>query len=508
MRQGPFSTTFLDPMNVAQARGAQAKSPFDEAFKTIERMRQKDVTNLPERPEPVDNPFKNPLVMIGMSMQGKSADAIAMGNQIERVNQQRMDRYNEQVLNAHNYEQLRKSRLAMRLADLKVAGAREQQDAVEAALNRYQSDKQFAAAQQAQSERDAAIQARHDEDAELARRRLELAEKQFEISNNQLLEGAQMHRDLLKTDPQYAVLSRKRDALAAGEMVEQVKNEAGQDVLVQRSFATMDPEERESALNDLQAELLAGIRGRFTGLDKYVEAQTELINDLIEVHRGITPDETAQMRPPLAPPAGEMEGPQNLSIEEQRARLATGAQFRNVRARPAPDVNPRNARSVINFFEEFSEFLSPAESLEFEKFRDERNKMGFLERLSDLEGIGNLPVSQKQAYLRRFKHNIADKGMQHLQTKEGKSDFVTIAREVAQEASAEVLARRVGEPGPLNAQRRKALYDEVRRRVAQATGVRIGYLSEDNKWVTRAIEQGLREAVMRGGYSEPSGAAD
>lgn len=131
---------FLNPSPGQDPQASQ--NPFQSAVDTVLDQMRSDAVNSPQRPDPTPNPFQDPLVSIGMALQGKSAEGIVLGSQIAQEDKRRQDTFNNQVLQAENYRQLRKQRLATTLAGLQAQG------------ERFQIEEQFRVSQAAERKLD------------------------------------------------------------------------------------------------------------------------------------------------------------------------------------------------------------------------------------------------------------------------------------------------------------------------------------------------------------------
>lgn len=119
-----------------------------------------------DRPELAANPFDNPFVLLGMAAQGRAAQGLQMGAQIDMQNQQRVDAWQASQLQAENYRQLRKSNLQEKLATLEAQEAQARQRKIESDASSRIAQGQLDDAQRRTAIAEARFQAEQDARAE------------------------------------------------------------------------------------------------------------------------------------------------------------------------------------------------------------------------------------------------------------------------------------------------------------------------------------------------------
>lgn len=421
-----------------QMRGTQGRSVFDEAEARMEEMRANDVVNLPQRPEPEQNPFDNPLVMLGMALQGKSAEAISAASTIRARNKARTDRYSEQVLQAHNYRQLRQQRFATTLADLQTRAAQAELTAETQARQEMVSAERFERTQQLAEDREQRL-----EDAQAATLRAQ--------TERDRLSAVVQQADSLRKDPKYVLfkdgllaLSKNRLPIPEALGVDE-KGNIGYDWGRLPELSMMTPAERKEKLTELRSQMQIELRHHWGEFPERLAQEMAYLNANFD----------SAIDASDAQAAGEVSD----EVGEGLKQLS----FRETEAVPAEDRPLKTTSDVASFVSDFQNVLE-AESLESLVGIAAGDEGGRQLTASEAATARGASVEVVGTQLREGQAKSKD----YLLKPEGKANLLTLAREMAQEV------RR--SPG-LEISGPKRLHELVKERLQKEFGLKPGYVN-------------------------------
>lgn len=518
----PFASVAIEGMQQqgAQAEGQRNRATFDEALAQIEGLRQNDVVNLPERPAPIVNPFSNPAVLLGMAVQGRAAEAAAQYANINAQNRQREDRYREQVLQAHNFRQLRMQRYATTLADLQTRAAqaeiqgenqfRDRMDMLrqetvagerfgkELALKERQTKADELRAREFKETEDAK-QARMQAETELLGLQLDKSKADAEIENQAFEKwyGVDINQK------RYARVTTSGDQIAMNQYpTGETHPDTGLPLMAE--IRPDDPKamawlQKETALaRAVTGNMMSqGIKSQAMALIAPFNTMEKGWEEDVKKAGEMTKEQIAKFGPdPARQPQGPFTPEQTPEQELQEAQARR--QFLQIDADISGDFDFSTRGGFTRAIEQFSDILSAEETaqlIEAESAESQRNPLARIFTRPDQDVSGVRPVAQLR--LAQFQSNYEqDRG--YPMTPEGKGLLYEIARDMAQEASTTLdagFAERMLGPGKKKRQS-QVMVDQVIDNLSKETGIRVDWF-KNNRSLRGLIQGQINQALSQ-----------
>ncbi len=456
-----------------QNRGQQASDLWDAAYKDISDLRAQDVVNLPEEPQPENNPFMNPLVMLGMSLQGKSAEAISASQQIKARNRARTDRYNEQVLQAYNYKQLRMNRYATTLAEIQAKAATSELAAETTARAELRQERQFERTQHLAEHREKRLDESADRMADVTAERDRLA-------------AINKRDDRLAKDPAHIFYKDKFSALRMGRFpgVESygINNDGNLAIYIEKAppIEHMTHEERKTKLGELKAQLIEDATTFYGDFDDKLAREIARINARIDSDIEAS---DAQNRGEWAPGFEEVakgpvteggEAPEGeLTVAQRAERSLARTKFGTTEAVVEADIDVTTGKGALQIINQLSDSLEGEIALGVADVGARIADEGGAPTTSE---AASLRAGTIQAYGKRLREG-KEKRKDFLTKPEGKGLLLTLAREIGQEVFA---------GGDVE---RRDVFAIVKQRLMKEHGIAAGYAKMSS--VKRAVIMGL-----------------